>query len=185
MNTRKKIFGFVLILASIMLVLLLPLIPVKMNREVDFFALNSIEENIALLYFGYPSCNSICPTALMTLNQIYQSYLPQTDKASLSILFVNLIPDATIESSRNFVNGFNKNFKVLTLTEKEMSKAKSTFGLRFSSLQEDGQLFHKGYSYLLKRESDVWRIKYVYVDGAPNSDEVYTDILELTAYQGT
>ena len=179
MNNKKKAFGISLIIISVLIVLLLPLVPVKMNRVVDFPTLNKIEEDVAIVFFGYPDCNTACPIALATLSDVYNEYLPLMGKSSLTILFVNLIPNATIESSKNFVSEFNKNIVVLPLTDQEMSEAQTVFGLKFSEVQEDGQLFHKGYTYLLKREDDTWRIKYVYINGAPIRDEVYSDILTL------
>ena len=179
MNNKKKAFGISLIIISVLIVLMLPLVPVKMNRVVDFHTLNNIEEDLALVFFGYPGCNSACPIALATLSDVYNDYLPLVDKNPLALLFVNLIPDATIESSKKFVNKFNKNIVVLPLTEQEMSKAQTVFGLKYSDVLEDGQLFHKGYTYLLKKDDDTWRIKYVYVNGTPIPDNVYIDLLTL------
>ena len=181
MNIKKKAFGFSLIIISVLIILMLPLLPVKMNRVVDFPTLNKVEEDIAIVFFGYPGCNSACPIALATLSDVYNAYYPLMGKNPLTLLFVNLIPNATIESSENFVNEFNKNIGVLPLTDQEISKAKTVFGLKFSDIQEDGQLFHKGYTYLLEREDGIWRIRYVYVSGAPIRDEVYSDILTLVA----
>jgi len=180
MNNKKKAFGISLVFISFLILLMIPLVPVKMNRIVDFHALNKIEENIAIIFFGYPSCNSACPVALATLSDVYNRYSPLMDKNPLTLLFINLIPSSTVQSSKNFVNQFNKNIDVLSLTEPEMSQAQTVFGLKYSDIQEDGQLFHKGYTYLLKRDDDIWRIKYVYVNGAPMVDEVYSDILTLT-----
>jgi len=179
MNNKKKAFGISLIIISVFIILLIPLVPVKMNRVVNFHTLNKIEEDIAIVFFGYPGCNSACPIALATLGDVYNTYSPLMKKNPLTILFVNLIPKATLESSLNFVKGFNNNIAVLALTDKEMSKAQTVFGLKFSDIQEDGQLFHKGYTYLLKRKNDIWRIKYVYVNGTPIHDEIYNDILTL------
>jgi len=180
MNSKKKAFGIALIVLSLLIVLMIPLLPVKMNRIANLSALNSINENIAILYFGYPNCSEVCPTTLATLNEIYNDYLPQSSKEPLAVLFVNLIAGATVESSKVYVDQFNNNFTVLSLNKMEMSKAKVVFGLTFSDVQEDGQLFHKGYTYLLKRTNDGWRIKYVYVQDTPERDQVYKDILTLT-----
>lgn len=180
MNSKKKAFGIALIVLSLLIMLMIPLIPVKMNRIADLSALNRINENIAIVYFGFPNCSEVCPTTLATLNEIYNDYLPQSSKEPLAVLFVNLIAGATVESSKVYVDQFNNNFTVLSLSKKEMSKAKIVFGLTFSDVQEDGQLFHKGYTYLLKRTNDAWRIKYVYVQGTPERDQVYKDILTLT-----
>ena len=180
MNKKRQVFGITLILLSILIIIAIPLLPVKMNRIVDFPTLNNVDEDIAILYFGFPGCNSICPIALATLSDIYNSYSPYMVKSPITILFVNLIPNATIESSRNFVDTFNKNIIVLPLTRQEMSKAQNIFGLKFSDIQEDGQLFHKGYTYLMKRTDGVWRIKNVYVNGNTIHDEIYKDLLKLT-----
>jgi len=179
MNNKKKSFGISLILISVLLLLIIPLVPVKMNRVVDLQTLNNIEEDLAIVFFGYPSCNSACPTALATLSDVYNTYSSLVRKSDLAFLFVNLIPNATLDSSKNFVNEFNKSIVVLPLTKPEMSKAQTTFGLKYSSVQDDGQLFHKGFIYLLKKENETWRIKYVYVNGVPIHDEIYNDILTL------
>jgi len=179
MNNKKKAFGISLIVISVLIVLMIPLVPVKMNRVVDIHTLNNIEEDIAIVFFGYPGCNSACPVALATLSDVYNDYLPLEDKKNLALLFVNLIPNATIESSKNFVKKFNKNIVVLPFTKQEMAKAQTVFGLKYSDVQEDGQLFHKGYTYLLKKDDDTWRIKYVYVNGTPIRDKVYSDFLTL------
>ena len=174
--------GFLLIALTVLMMLVMPLFPVKLDRQVDLASLNRIEAEHMLLYFGYPGCDSACPTTLTTLSQVYNSYTAKSDQAQLSIIFVNLIPTTTLSASQAYASTFHPNIKAVQFDPTEMQQAKTLFHLKFTDLKPDGQLFHRGYTYLLGKDKDQqgeqrWRIKEVYTAGVPDSEVVLNKLL--------
>jgi cytochrome oxidase Cu insertion factor (SCO1/SenC/PrrC family) len=77
------------------------------------------------------------------------------------------------------LRGFNSQFQVIELTRSELKKAKNFFGLQFSNPDEEGDVVHKGFTYLMVYREKKWSIKYVYTDGYPEKDQVMRDLAEL------
>ncbi|MFT5164642.1 MAG: cytochrome oxidase Cu insertion factor (SCO1/SenC/PrrC family) [Alteromonadaceae bacterium] len=164
-KSPAKLPGFLLIAATLLIALSIPLLPLKMDRRIDWLPLDTIASHYALLYFGYPGCDSACPITLSTLTHVYHQYtddLPNASQSNLSIVFVNLIDNAPHEQSQRYASNFHPDFIALAFTRDEMIQAKNLFGLKFSPHQEDGQLFHKGSTYLLQKTIQGWRLKRVY-----------------------
>ncbi|KTD63738.1 SCO1/SenC family transporter protein [Legionella santicrucis] len=62
----------------------------------------------SLLYFGFTSCQSICPTTLSQLNKLYQQ-IPTTKRPM--VIFISVDPkNDTINKIKTFVHAFNPAF---------------------------------------------------------------------------
>jgi len=175
----KTISGFLLIAVVIVFILLIPLLPVKMDRAIDIASINDVKSDYALLYFGYPGCDSACPITLSVFNQAYSDYPKDSLGKSLSVLFVDLLPNSSWEKADQYVKGFNPDFTALALTSEEMSAATLQFGLKFGEPDIDGQLNHKGYTYLLHKQADIWKIRLVFTDGPPEAVELIDQLRAL------
>lgn len=183
MLSKTPWFGIFLIVILIGITLSLPLLPIRSNRSVSIGPFAELEGKQALVYFGYPGCGSACPTTLATLRQIYQ----EVNSSQLSVAFVDLMPWATDRPSENdlrlfhqesveYVHNFHPDFKALLLTPSQMEEAKTVFGLDFSNPDEEGVIFHRGYTYLMEKEKQQWTIKMVYRNGTPNVNDMVEQI---------
>lgn len=180
MNSKiKTASGFLLIVTVITLILLIPLLPVKMDRAIDIATINNVESDYALLYFGYPGCDSACPITLSVFNQVYSNYPKDSLGKSLAVLFVDLLPNSSWEKADQYAKSFNPEFTALALTSEEMSTATLQFGLKFGEPDIDGQLNHKGYTYLLHKQAGVWKIRLVFTDGPPEAAELIDHLKAL------
>lgn len=87
------------------------------------FSNQSLKGHWTLLFFGYASCPDVCPRALKTISEIYQSFSPEYASLKPRFFFISLDPVSdTPKKMREFLGRFNGEFKGLTGNELEMNK---------------------------------------------------------------
>lgn len=75
------------------------------------FPTSSLKGSWNLMFFGYINCPDVCPTTLMTMNQVAKK-LPQE---SINYVFVTVDPNRdSAEKLKEFVSYFNPDFIALT-----------------------------------------------------------------------
>ena len=160
MSFSKKIFGYCLIIFSLLIIVLIGFpqvfslsksgrIDKEINANVSF--LQNEKADVVLLYFGYVGCSTICLPSLTDINTIYSQL---EDKNNVSIYFVNLLDNVDSNMPQQLASAFNKDFKGIYLKDEELKKVTSLFNVVYTkSLLDDYELNHAGYLYLLKNKN--------------------------------
>lgn len=83
-----------------------------MDNQGHVFTKNQLLGHWTLLFFGFTSCQSVCPTTMATLNKTYELLQQKIPPHLLPhVVFVSIDPEEdTIKKINTFVNLFNKHF---------------------------------------------------------------------------
>lgn len=77
----------------------------------------------SLVFFGFTRCPMICPTALSTLNDMYQKLQTMQQSPMPQVIFVSVDPERdTPEQIKNYLLSFNKQFIGATGDKKQIDK---------------------------------------------------------------
>jgi protein SCO1 len=177
-TTRKKIVGILLILLSWGWLFTIPFIPLTSNKTVKFDFI--VEETVQylLVFFGYPGCSTICPIALKTLAEVYIDYGKIYQDQALKVVFINLELGMTNDVSMKYAKHFHPEFLGYHLSKEELNQLMKELGVFF--FKYDGQEpMHTSYIYLLERQSENWKIKYVYNQPDLVESNLINDLKEL------
>lgn len=186
----KKIFPVLLII-----VLFLGIIPLmqsfifqettdgklELNKKVEISFLPKSDNRISLVFFGYFGCTDVCTPVLKDLSRIYNSNEFYEYKKRVDVYFVNLLDDVYDFEPDVFAKYFNKDFKGIYLTKKEIMNIDRGFGLYFApSLANPAQLDHTSFIYMVLKEDNGYILKKSYITTPINKKELIKDIkLEL------
>lgn len=127
------------------------LVPLQSNKTVDLPFFQS-DKNQALVFFGFPSCESVCPMTMTHISQMIKQIPNEADRPE--VLFINIKLDDSNGSSQQYANYFGKNFIGYQPSEKELNHLTSEFGLNIQ--RQGSNISHKGRTYLLNRHDDRW-----------------------------
>jgi cytochrome oxidase Cu insertion factor (SCO1/SenC/PrrC family) len=110
-----------------------------------------------ILYFGYTDCPDICPLALSSIAQSLNRLEP--DYSRITPLFVNLDPAKdSLENLEQYVHYFHPNFIGLTGSERAISLAAGSYGIRYRYVKnDDGTMVmeHSGKIFFIGPDGDV------------------------------
>jgi len=181
LSRTKKFLGVVLIIATFSLIFILNIpsfltnsTKVKTDITVELDFLKNNDSKIALLYFGYVGCQSICTPALQNITEIYN----ELDSKNLNFYFINLLTNITPEIIEPFVKAFHKDFNGIYLNKKELQAIEGNFRLNLVSLEEYS-LNHSGFLYLLVKENNSYKIKNIYVTKPFDKEQILKDVENL------
>jgi protein SCO1/2 len=177
-TNRKKFFGILLICFSWGWLFAIPFIPLKSDKEINFYFPVKKQVQYILVFFGYPGCFTVCPLSLKTLSKVYTNYQKTYQDDALTVIFINLLPNVTAQATMRYAKHFNPDFLGYHLSKQQLNQAMEELGV--SVFQYDGQEpQHSSYVYLLERQPVGWKIKYVY--NQPNflESNVMNDLREL------
>lgn len=81
------------------------------DNKGQVFKENQLKHHWSLVFFGFSSCKMVCPFALQTFNEIYDSFLK---KNQVQVIFISVDPERdSIVRLNQFVQGINKDFIAL------------------------------------------------------------------------
>jgi len=184
----KKIYSITLIILVTIISVLIMVIPtfftknisrVKVDTEIKLPLILNDNKNIKIIFFGYAGCVDICTPRLFDLAKFYES-LDNSIKNKIGIEFVDIsIPeDKTLP--QDFAQIFNKDFKGIYLNEKNLRQYTKAFSVYFSkSLLDKTEFDHSTNIYLVKRDNNKKKIRYIYNSYPYNFKLLETDIKEL------
>lgn len=128
---------------------------IVLEKPIDADYLKGSKKPYLLVFYGYVGCVKICTPVLDNLNGFYSSkdfarYRPYVD-----LTFVNLLPEVSKEQPELFAKSFNKEFRGVYLTQKELMSIDRELNVFFSKkMGEEYEIDHSDHVYLIKRESD-------------------------------
>lgn len=179
----KKILGQVLIIFSFSL-LFITFIPMfyssnnlgKIVKEIDadLFFLSDSKNEIAMVFFGYVGCTSVCEPALIEINNIYK----KLDNKRISFYFINLLTDIEPSSVDYFVKNINPNFKGIYLEKKEIDKLQKKLNFTFYSTSlSSTPIEHSGFLHIFKKnENGKFLQKFMYTSRPFNVEGITKDL---------
>jgi protein SCO1/2 len=117
--------------------------------------LNVGNKEYLLVFYGYVGCAHVCTPVLENLAKFYQSkeFAPYEPKVDL--LFVNLLPEVSLEQPDLFAKSFNTKFIGVHLSPKELQSLDKELSVYFAKQKGEAfELDHSDFVYLIKRNPD-------------------------------
>lgn len=157
-----RLWGSVLLwLTLVAFVIYLPFMPLITNKQVDLPFLTSQGSDKALVFFGFRSCDDVCPITLSTISQLL--HLEKNRAKWPQVAFINIDRTSNAKEAKDYATLFHPAFVGYHPEKEELSKFSAMFGLDIRQIEE--QIFHLGRLYLLEREKGNWRLKKAYQAG--------------------
>jgi len=122
------------------------------------FTNENLKGHWTLLFFGFTSCPSLCPTTLTTLTQLMHR-LSDMHVPLPEVVFISVDPKRdTLERIRTYVQGFNSAFVGVTGSDAELHQVSKQLGVMYQVIpMADGNYMvdHTG-SILVIDPSGAW-----------------------------
>lgn len=150
------------------------------NQEIVAPYLDSIDEKVIILFFGYVGCQTVCNKNFENLNKMLENPKLKKDFDKYKLVFVNLTPEIKKEQVDLYAKSFNENYIGLHLTRQELFKIDREFSLFFSdSLTNNTEVSHTGYIYLLSKNKNRTFLHAMYRKDFSEEKELEEDVLLL------
>lgn len=152
---------------------------IEVNKVVDANFIKS-DKKVILLFFGYVGCQDVCTPLLQNLSNLYKSKNFKDIKNDIDVIFVNLTPEIEEFQPDLFAKFFNKEFKGIYLSRKEVLSIDRNFSLFFSqNLSEKTELNHTDYLYLITNTNDTLTLEKLYFTHPLQEQKLKDDIISL------
>ena len=115
---------------------------------------------VIMLYFGYTKCPDICPTSLSFMTQALNG-LTEDELKTVVGIFVSVDPNRdTLETLKNYVGYFHKNYIGVTGTETEVAKVAELYGAKYYKVELKDSAFgysvnHSSVTYLIDKQGKL------------------------------
>ena len=120
-------------------------LPTHSSTVLNFERLNDLERDRAVLFFGFPQCGDICPTALAKLAQAQGDFVG---------LFVDIQPYSDAAVANAYVKQFEQSFFAWAPNPAEYHRLRGIFPQEFPNTPYQGQ--HQGRFYVVQRQQNQW-----------------------------
>ncbi len=149
----------------------------KGNAEIIDSELIAVDSEYKLVFFGYAGCYHYCDPRLKQIDPIYEKI---KDDLDVKMLFIDISEETTLEAAAAFVKDVNKEFEAINPDTADIEKLQKMFQDVYIRKMPDGEYWHSGFLYLLKRVDDSYGLVKVYVEFT-QTDVVAADIKKITA----
>lgn len=156
-NRAKNSIGVLLWLILIVAIFAIPFLPHKINKTLELNILTQSESNTALMFFGFQACGDKCPTALMALSNLVDSF--ENKQLAPEIVFIDIEGASNSLSADKYAKAFHPSFRGVHVSNQQLQQFTAQFGLNIK--QQNGQISHLGNIYFLRREQNKWRLMHV------------------------
>lgn len=129
-----------------------------------------------LVFFGYAHCYHFCDPRLKHIDYIYEAI---KDDLDVSVLFVDISEETSLDEALSFVKDTNKEFEAINPDNDSIRVLQKKFQDVFIRKMPDGEYLHSGFLYLLKKQGDKYYLIKTYLEFF-NTDAVVTNIKEIT-----
>ena len=185
MSLYKKIFGYSLILFSLVFIILIGMPQLyqgdsagrfEKETRLDLDFLNKEDAKVVLLYFGYVGCENICTPSMSEINEIYT----KVANKNIEVYFVNLLDSQEQDLPDVFAKHFNKNFHGIYLNKLELKELSNQMKIAYTkSVTNQFDINHAGHLYLLIKDNESYLQKYIYTTRLFNIDRIVEDIQHI------
>ncbi|MDD5373055.1 MAG: SCO family protein [Sulfurimonas sp.] len=157
---------------------------IKIEREVKADFIKS-DKKFVLLFFGYFGCRDVCTPIMQEMAKLYESKEFEEVKDSVDFLFVNLTPEVEEFQPDLFAKYFNKNFKGVYLSKRELFAIDRNFELYFArSLNDETELNHTDNIYLIQNDKESKVLKSIYSTHPLKIKKLIDDIIQIKKVSG-
>lgn len=147
------------------------------------FALNSsapapFESNFdeAIVFFGFTSCPSVCPT---TLSQL-ASAKEKSSEPTLPVIFINTSEGITDESAHSYAQSFHSSFTGIQWPPGGKTEFETKFNIKLAG-QLDSPNNHSTELFVISKHNSEWVVKKIYKAHPPQIKE----LIKLLQGEGT
>ena len=177
-NSTRRFTGLILVALIPALMLLLPLIPMSSNKVVNLPFLQERPTGKILVFGGFPSCSSVCPIQLSTLQQTYINYRNHSSANDLQVLFLNIELDTPDTITRAYAKSFHQDFDGYSIKTRDALQLRKTLALQtFASGETIPN--HNGYIYLFASEGSQWKMERIFNNNT-NQQQLLRHLLNTT-----
>jgi protein SCO1 len=109
------------------------------------FSLDSLQGNVALVFFGYTNCPDVCPTTLAEMRVLRSQIKDKADK--VKVVYVTVDPERdTVPRLKEFLPVFDPTFIGINMNSIELEPVKQAYGVYAQKVYYDTNDPSKGYS---------------------------------------
>ena len=115
-------------------------------------SLKDLRGSVVLIFFGYTSCQNVCPISLATISNVFSQMSPDELKRTKA-LFISLDPEKdNLEILKQYTNYFHPNIVGLTDDIKTLTKVAKQYGIKYKkTLSPDSAL-----GYMISHSDDIF-----------------------------
>ncbi len=172
LSKPKVVLSLLLWVLLIGFILLLPWLPLAVEKEISATFLDDITANKAIVFFGFRGCDDTCPTTLMVLANLLKAETRVVEQPQ--VIFIDVDSNSSTDAADNFAKLFHPRFIGYHPTKAELKVLIAEFGLNVK--QRGSQINHKGRTYQLQKQQGQWQLTKAY---NPNTFTVDTLIANL------
>lgn len=130
------------------------------DQNKQSFTLEQLKSKNTLVFFGYTSCPDICPTTLVSLNQVYQQLREKMAEFNFNVVFVSVDPQRdTAAKLTDYIKYFNQNFIAVTGTRNDIDQFSKQLGAGYVIEEDSGkgdyQVSHTSSIFLIDPELNL------------------------------
>lgn len=129
-----------------------------------------------LVFFGYAGCYHFCDPRLKQIDPIYEKIKNDLD---VKMLFIDISEETTLEAAVAFVQDVNREFEAINPDNETIQTLQKLFQDVYIRKMPDGEYWHSGFLYLLKRVDGKYALVKVYVEFT-QTDLIVEDIKKIT-----
>ena len=121
--------------------------------------LETSNNKVEVVYFGYVDCAFICPTSLYTLGKAIDEILIDEPGFELGAFFVDVNAEAQIQRADEYSKYFSENIAGVNLNSTELDNLRTLFGITvIDTKREMDRIIHTDHFFIFKQEVTGWEI---------------------------
>ena len=169
---------WILALAVLAVVILVPRLPVRANKTLRASALPAVETPYLLVTFGFAGCGTICPGQLQRLEEVVAQVNSESPRVSAA--FVNM--NATGASAvTQYVESITDSVIAVRPSAPALKELLLEFGVKYyGDVDSTGAMEHRGDVYLLTRAGNSWRLIQSFPGDSLDTDLALSALNSLT-----
>jgi len=159
-DKKRWALGIALWLILLTVIMLVPVLPLAAEKPLNVPFLSHESKAKTLIFFGFSKCLEVCPTTLSslssTLGKLDESHWP-------AVYFIDIDENSSTAMANNYAQQFHASFNALHPSRSLMKQLNAEFGLNIR--KADGDIDHRGRTYLLERRGSDWWLSKAYNPG--------------------
>ena len=148
------------------------------DREIeDVEFLETSDNTLEVVFFGYVGCKYICPNSLFRLGDVLDDLSAQYPEAKFGGFFIDVNADTQIKRAEEYGLHFSKAIVGKNVDQIELNKLRAQFGLNiFDTNRPSDEIIHTDHFFIVQKNADTWKIEHVLANEV--SEEVMSKAIE-------